>query len=92
MGLVAAYDLLAIKRFSSSCSFAVVTGYDAELVLVGKARVLVVGNLSQPAEGVFGLEDVSVVADDSKADAALFRLLEAPEKLDGVRYQDHSAA
>ena len=51
-----------------------------------------VGNLSQPAEGVFGLEDVPVIADDPKADAGLFRSLEAPEKLDGVRYQDCGAA
>lgn len=67
-------------------------GYDAELVLVGKARVLVIGNLVQPSEGVFRLEDVPVVADDSKVDAGLFRSLEAPEKLDGVRYQDCGAA
>lgn len=45
VGLVTAKDLLAIDCFSGSRSLAVAPGYDAELVLVGKARVLVIGDL-----------------------------------------------
>lgn len=45
VGLVTAKDLLTIDCFSGSRSLAVAPGYDAELVLVGKARVLVIGDL-----------------------------------------------
>ena len=45
VGLVTAKDLLTIDCFSGSRSLAVAPGYDVELVLVGKARVLVIGDL-----------------------------------------------